>query len=50
MKKTIVRAVSTAAFLSTVYAGTAFASEYTVKKGDTLSKSALDHQTSVSSI
>ncbi|MDF2857737.1 MAG: peptidoglycan endopeptidase [Neobacillus sp.] len=50
MKKTIVRAVSTAAFLSTVYAGTAFASEYTVKKGDTLSKIALDHQTSVSKI
>ncbi|MDM5329796.1 peptidoglycan endopeptidase [Neobacillus sp. CF12] len=50
MKKTIVRAVSTAAFLSTIYAGTAYASTYTVQKGDTLSKIALKYQTTVSDL
>ncbi|MED1471911.1 peptidoglycan endopeptidase [Bacillus salipaludis] len=47
MKKTIVRAVSTAAVLSAVYAGTAHASTYTVKKGDNLSHIASKHNTSV---
>ncbi|MDQ1000298.1 LysM repeat protein [Neobacillus niacini] len=50
MKKTIVRAVSTAAVLSAVYAGSAYASTYTVQKGDTLSKIASKHQTSVPKI
>lgn len=50
MKKTIVRAVSTAALLSTVYAGTAFAENYTVQKGDSLSKIASKYQTSVSEL
>jgi LysM repeat protein len=50
VKKTIVRAVSTAAVLSAVYAGSAQASTYTVQKGDTLSKIALKHQTSVPKI
>ncbi|WP_235824711.1 C40 family peptidase [Bacillus salipaludis] len=47
MKKTIVRAVSTAAVLSAVYAGTAHASTYTVKKGDNLSHIASKYNTSV---
>ncbi|MEH7252014.1 LysM peptidoglycan-binding domain-containing protein [Neobacillus niacini] len=50
MKKTIVRAVSTAAFLSTVYAGSAYASTYTVQKGDSLSKIATKYQTTVSDL
>ncbi|MFB3164826.1 LysM peptidoglycan-binding domain-containing protein [Neobacillus sp. 179-J 1A1 HS] len=50
MKKTIVRAVSTAAFLSTVYAGSAYASEYTVEKGDSLWKIATKYQTTVSEL
>lgn len=50
MKKTIVRAVSTAAFLSTVYAGSAYASEYTVQKGDSLWKIATKYQTTVSEL
>lgn len=50
MKKTIVRAVSTAAFLSTVYAGSAYASTYTVQKGDSLSKIASKYQTTVSDL
>lgn len=50
MKKTIVRAVSTAAVLSSVYAGSAYANTYTVQKGDTLSKIASKHQTSVSAL
>lgn len=47
MKKTIVRSVSTAALLSTVFAGSASASTYTVQKGDTLTKISLKYQTSV---
>jgi LysM repeat protein len=47
MKKTIVRSVSTAALLSTVFAGAASASTYTVQKGDTLTKIASKYQTSV---
>jgi LysM repeat protein len=47
MKKTIVRAVSTAALLSTVYAGSAYASTHKVEKGDTLSKIASKYQTTV---
>ncbi|MDR7002200.1 LysM peptidoglycan-binding domain-containing protein [Neobacillus niacini] len=47
MKKTIVRAVSTAAVLSAVYAGTAHASTYMVKKGDNLSHIASKNHTSV---
>ncbi|MEH7275898.1 C40 family peptidase [Neobacillus vireti] len=50
MKKTIVRAVSTAAFLSVVYAGSAYASTHTVQKGDTLSEIAVKYQTSVSEL
>jgi LysM repeat protein len=50
MKKTIVRAVSTAALFSTVFAGSAFASTYTVQRGDTLSKIASKHQTTVTEI
>ncbi|MFB3170010.1 LysM peptidoglycan-binding domain-containing protein [Neobacillus sp. 179-C4.2 HS] len=50
MKKTIVRAVSTAAFLSTVYAGSAYASEHTVQKGDSLWKIATKYQTTVSEL
>jgi LysM repeat protein len=50
MKKTIVRAVSTAAFLSVVYAGSAYASTHTVQKGDTLSKIAVKYQTTVPTI
>jgi LysM repeat protein len=46
----MVRAVSTAAVLSSVYAGSAYASTYTVQKGDTLSKIASKHQTSVSAL
>ncbi|MFS0774794.1 LysM peptidoglycan-binding domain-containing protein [Neobacillus sp. 3P2-tot-E-2] len=47
MKKTIVRSVSTAALLSTVFAGSASASTYTVQKGDTLTKISLKYQTNV---
>ena len=47
MKKTIVRSVSTAALLSTVFAGSASASTYTVQKGDTLTKISSKYQTSV---
>ena len=50
MKKTIVRAVSTAAFLSTVYAGSAYASTHTVEKGDSLWKIAKKYQTTVSEL
>jgi LysM repeat protein len=50
MKKTIVRAVSTAAFFSTVFAGSAFANTHTVQKGDTLSKIASKYQTTVSQL
>ncbi|WP_419955132.1 LysM peptidoglycan-binding domain-containing protein [Neobacillus niacini] len=50
MKKTIVRSVSTAALLSTVFAGSAYASTYTVQKGDTLSKIASKYQTTVPQI
>jgi LysM repeat protein len=50
MKKTIVRAVSTAAFLSTVYAGSAYASEHTVQKGDSLWKIATKYKTTVSEL
>lgn len=50
MKKTIVRAVSTAALLSVVYAGSAYASTYTVQKGDTLSKIAVKYKTTVPAI
>ncbi|OLS41111.1 LysM peptidoglycan-binding domain-containing protein [Bacillus sp. MRMR6] len=50
MKKTIVRVVSTTALLSTVFAGSAFASTYTVQKGDTLTKIAIKYQTSVSEL
>lgn len=48
--KTIIRAVSTAALLSTVYAGTAFADSYTVQKGDSLSKIALKYGTTVTEL
>ncbi|MEH7481644.1 LysM peptidoglycan-binding domain-containing protein [Neobacillus drentensis] len=47
MKKTIVRALSTAALLSTIYAGTALADTYKVQKGDSLSKIAQKYHTSV---
>ena len=50
MKKTIVRSVSTAALLSTVFAGSAAASSYTVQKGDTLTRIAIKYQTSVPKI
>ncbi|MDR7079595.1 LysM repeat protein [Neobacillus niacini] len=50
MKKTIVRSVSTAALLSTVFAGSAYASNYTVQKGDTLTKIASKYQTTVPKI
>ena len=50
MKKTIVRALSTAALLSTVYAGTALADTYKVEKGDTLSKIAGKYDTTVKEI
>ncbi|MEH7307555.1 C40 family peptidase [Neobacillus drentensis] len=50
MKKTIVRALSTAALLSTVFAGTALADTYKVQKGDTLSKIAFKYHTSVKEI
>lgn len=46
----MVRAVSTAAVLSSVYAGSAYANTYTVQKGDTLSKIASKHQTTVSAL
>jgi LysM repeat protein len=50
MKKTIVRALSTAALLSTVFAGTALADTYKVQKGDSLSKIAQKYHTSVKDI
>jgi LysM repeat protein len=50
MKKMIARSVSTAALLSTVFASSAFANSYTVQKGDTLSKIASKHQTTVPKI
>jgi LysM repeat protein len=50
VKKTIIRALSTAALLSTVYAGTALADTYKVQKGDTLSKIAGKYHTSVTDI
>ncbi|MCM3116077.1 LysM peptidoglycan-binding domain-containing protein [Neobacillus sp. MER 74] len=50
MKKTIVRALSTAALLSTVFAGTAMADTYKVQKGDTLGKIAQKYHTSVKEI
>lgn len=48
MKKTIVRALSTAALFSTVYAGTAFADSNQVQKGNSLSQIASNFHTSVS--
>jgi len=50
VKKTIVRALSTAALLSTVFAGTALADTYKVQKGDSLSKIAQKYHTSVKEI
>ena len=50
MKKTIVRALSTAALLSTVFAGTALADTYKVQKGDSLSKIAQKYHISVKEI
>ncbi|WP_026568318.1 C40 family peptidase [Bacillus sp. UNC41MFS5] len=50
MKKTIVRALSTAALLSTVFTGTALADTYKVQKGDTLSKIASKYHTSIKEI
>jgi LysM repeat protein len=50
MKKLMVRAVSTAAFLSTVYAGSAYASTHTVEKGDSLWEIARKYQTTVSEL
>ncbi|WHY00452.1 peptidoglycan endopeptidase [Neobacillus sp. DY30] len=50
MKKLMVRAVSTAAFLSTVYAGSAYASTHTVEKGDSLWEIAKKYQTTVSEL
>lgn len=48
--KTVVRVLSTTAFLSLAYAGAAHASTYTVQKGDTLSKIALDYKTTVNEL
>jgi peptidoglycan endopeptidase LytE len=48
MKKTIVRALSTAALFSTVYAGSAFADSNQVQKGNSLSQIASNFHTSVS--
>ncbi len=50
MKKTIFRALSTAALLSTVYAGSALADTYKVQQGDSLSKIAVKYHTSVKEI
>lgn len=50
MKKTMVRALSTAALLSTVFAGSALADTYKVQNGDTLSKIAGKYHTSVKEI
>ncbi|WP_110928367.1 C40 family peptidase [Bacillus massiliglaciei] len=49
MKKSIVT-FSAAALLSTAFANSAFASSYTVKKGDTLSKIANEKKTTVSNL
>lgn len=50
MKKTIVRTLSTAALFSIIYAGTAHADTYKVKKGDTLSEIASKYKTSVAQL
>ncbi|MCM3729974.1 LysM peptidoglycan-binding domain-containing protein [Neobacillus cucumis] len=50
MKKTIVRTLSTTALFSTLFAGSALASTYKVQKGDSLSKIASEHNTSVQEI
>ncbi|MEH7503772.1 LysM peptidoglycan-binding domain-containing protein [Neobacillus drentensis] len=50
MKKTIVRALSTAALLSTVFAGSALADTYKVQQGDSLSKIAVKYHTSIKEI
>ncbi|MCL6573393.1 MAG: LysM peptidoglycan-binding domain-containing protein [Bacillus sp. (in: Bacteria)] len=50
MKKTIFRALSTAALLSTVYAGSALADTYQVQNGDNLSEIAFKYQTSVNEL
>src|SRR4051812_18388487 len=50
MKKTIVRAASTAALLSIVYAGSASASTYKVQNGDNLSHIAYKYHTSVTEL
>jgi LysM repeat protein len=50
MKKTIFRALSTAALLSTVYAGSALADTYKVQKGDSLSKIASKYNSSVTEL
>ena len=50
MKKTIVRTLSTTALFSCVFAGSALASTYKVQKGDSLSKIASEHNTSVQEI
>ena len=47
MKKKVATAVVTVAILSGAYAGMASANTYTVQKGDTLSKIAIQYQTSV---
>ena len=50
MKKTIVRTLSTTALFSCAFAGSALAAEYKVQKGDSLSKIASKHQTTVTNI
>ncbi|PLS01411.1 C40 family peptidase [Neobacillus cucumis] len=50
MKKTIIRSLSTTALFSFAFAGSALAASYKVQKGDTLSKIASDHHTSVDNI
>lgn len=50
MNKNIIRVLSTAALLSTVYAQAASADTYQVQKGDSLSQIALKYHTSVSNL
>src|SRR5688572_25815220 len=50
MKKKVATAVATVAILSGAYAGIASASSYKVQKGDSLSKIASKHQTTVNEI